>query len=171
MSEPLQTLAINVTVNGKAYQRNVEPRQLLVEFIREELRLTGTHIGCDTSYCGACTVLLDGAAIKSCTLFAVQADGAEDHHRRGTGKRGADTSPTTGIFRTTRPAMRVLHPGDAHVFGSVARRKPKSGNTGHQQSPVGKRLPLYRLPEHHQIRTGSSHGVTGGLDHGNEIFR
>ena len=77
MSEPLQTVAINVTVNGKAYQHNVEPRQLLVEFIREELRLTGTHIGCDTSYCGACTVLLDGAAIKSCTLFAVQADGAE----------------------------------------------------------------------------------------------
>ena len=60
MSEPLQTVAINVTVNGKAHQRNVEPRQLLVEFIREELRLTGTHIGCDTSYCGACTVLLDG---------------------------------------------------------------------------------------------------------------
>ena len=77
MSEPLQTVATNITVNGKAYQRNVEPRQLLVEFIREELRLTGTHIGCDTSYCGACTVLLDGAAIKSCTLFAVQADGAE----------------------------------------------------------------------------------------------
>ena len=77
MSEPLQTVAINVTVNGKTHQRNVEPRQLLVEFIREELRLTGTHIGCDTSYCGACTVLLDGTAIKSCTLFAVQADGAE----------------------------------------------------------------------------------------------
>ena len=77
MSEPLQSVTINVTVNGKACRRDVEPRQLLVEFIREELRLTGTHIGCDTSFCGACTVLLDGAAIKSCTLFAVQADGAE----------------------------------------------------------------------------------------------
>ena len=77
MSEPLQTVAINVNVNGNACRRDVEPRQLLVEFIREELRLTGTHIGCDTSFCGACTVLLDGAAVKSCTLFAVQADGAE----------------------------------------------------------------------------------------------
>ena len=77
MSEPLQSVTVNVTVNGKACRRDVEPRQLLVEFIREELRLTGTHIGCDTSFCGACTVLLDGAAVKSCTLFAVQADGAE----------------------------------------------------------------------------------------------
>lgn len=77
MSEPLQSVSITVTVNGKSCRRDVEPRQLLVEFIREELRLTGTHIGCDTSFCGACTVLLDGAAIKSCTLFAVQADGAE----------------------------------------------------------------------------------------------
>ena len=75
MSE-LQTVSINVTVNGNPCERDVEPRQLLVEFIREELRLTGTHIGCDTSFCGACTVLLDGAPIKSCTLFAAQADGA-----------------------------------------------------------------------------------------------
>ena len=75
MSEPLQTVSIDVTVNGKACRREVEPRQLLVEFLREELRLTGTHIGCDTSFCGACTVLLDGATVKSCTLFAVQADG------------------------------------------------------------------------------------------------
>ena len=75
MSE-LQTVSINVTVNGAPCERDVEPRQLLVEFIREELRLTGTHIGCDTSFCGACTVLLDGVPIKSCTLFAAQADGA-----------------------------------------------------------------------------------------------
>ena len=71
-----ETLHINVTVNGAPCERDVEPRQLLVEFIREELRLTGTHIGCDTSFCGACTVLLDGVPIKSCTLFAAQADGA-----------------------------------------------------------------------------------------------
>ena len=77
MSEATQTVTINLTVNGKPCQQDVEPRQLLVEFIREELRLTGTHVGCDTSFCGACTVLLDGAAIKSCTLLAVQADGAE----------------------------------------------------------------------------------------------
>lgn len=72
-----ETMPVTITVNGETRQREVEPRMLLVEFLREELRLTGTHIGCDTSYCGACTVLLDGAPVKSCTLLAAQADGAE----------------------------------------------------------------------------------------------
>src|ERR687885_321742 len=67
---------VTVTVNGKSYTREVEPRQLLVYFIREQLGLTGTHVGCDTSQCGACTVLLDGVAVKSCTVLAVQADGS-----------------------------------------------------------------------------------------------
>jgi len=70
-------ICITVTVNSVPYTREVEPRLLLVQFIREELRLTGTHIGCDTSYCGACTVLLNGLPIKSCTMLAVQADGYE----------------------------------------------------------------------------------------------
>ncbi len=68
---------IRVTVNGAAHQAEVEPRMLLVHFIREVLSLTGTHIGCDTTTCGACTLLLDGKPIKSCTAFAVQADGRE----------------------------------------------------------------------------------------------
>jgi carbon-monoxide dehydrogenase small subunit len=68
---------ISVTVNGRRYEREVEPRQLLVQFIREGLALTGTHIGCDTSYCGACTVLFNGEPVKSCTMLAVQADGGE----------------------------------------------------------------------------------------------
>ena len=72
-----QRVAISVTVNGKAYEREVEPRMLLVQLIREELNLTGTHIGCDTTYCGACTVLLNGEPIKSCTTLAVQADGGD----------------------------------------------------------------------------------------------
>ncbi len=76
MSMP-DPLSIDVHVNGKSYRREVEPRLLLVEFIRETLGLTGTHVGCDTSYCGACTVLLNGASVKSCTLFAVQADKGE----------------------------------------------------------------------------------------------
>ncbi|MEM9718339.1 MAG: (2Fe-2S)-binding protein [Bacteroidota bacterium] len=68
---------INVTVNGKSYSEEVSPRLLLVQFLRENLRLTGTHVGCDTSNCGACTILIDGKATKSCTLLAVQADGTE----------------------------------------------------------------------------------------------
>ena len=68
---------ISMTVNGKARKGNVDPRVLLVHFLREHLRLTGTHIGCDTSQCGSCTVLVDGRSAKSCTIFAVQADGSE----------------------------------------------------------------------------------------------
>ena len=68
---------ITVKVNGSEREAAVEPRLLLVHFIRESLQLTGTHIGCDTSHCGACTVVLNGKTVKSCTMFAVQADGAE----------------------------------------------------------------------------------------------
>lgn len=68
---------ITVTINGKAHRAAVEPRLLLVHFLREVAGLTGTHIGCETSLCGACTVLLDGRAVKSCTVLAVQADGRE----------------------------------------------------------------------------------------------
>ena len=68
---------ISVTVNGKVRKAQVEPRTLLVHFLREQLNLTGTHVGCDTSQCGACTVHVDGRAIKSCTMLAVQADGAD----------------------------------------------------------------------------------------------
>ena len=68
---------IAITVNGKARKAHVEPRTLLVHFLREQLNLTGTHVGCDTTQCGACTVLVDGRAVKACTVFAVQADGSE----------------------------------------------------------------------------------------------
>jgi carbon-monoxide dehydrogenase small subunit len=67
---------ISITVNGTTHQAEVEPRLLLVDYLREVLGLTGTHVGCDTSICGACTVLVDGMSAKSCTVFAVQADGA-----------------------------------------------------------------------------------------------
>jgi carbon-monoxide dehydrogenase small subunit len=72
-----EKIGLSVTVNGTRYDREVEPRLLLVQLIRDELLLTGTHIGCDTTYCGACTVLLNEEPVKSCTLLAVQADGGE----------------------------------------------------------------------------------------------
>src|SRR5437773_11827933 len=71
----MSTHQVTLTVNGQSYTREIESRMLLVHFIREVANLTGTHIGCDTTSCGACTVLLDGRAVKSCTLFAVQANG------------------------------------------------------------------------------------------------
>jgi carbon-monoxide dehydrogenase small subunit len=73
----MTTMLVEVSVNGERHRVEVEPRLLLVHLIREVLRLTGTHIGCDTSHCGACTVLLDGRPVKSCTVFAVQAHGRE----------------------------------------------------------------------------------------------
>lgn len=72
MSEMIE---VNVTVNGKEYQRSIEPRMLLSDFIRHELNLSGTHVGCEQGVCGACTILLDGDAVRSCLMFAVQADG------------------------------------------------------------------------------------------------
>ena len=80
---------ITVKVNGKDRGAAVEPRLLLVHFIRDHLALTGTHIGCDTTNCGACTVLLDGRAVKSCTLFAVQVDGRELRTIEGVGNSSA----------------------------------------------------------------------------------
>jgi carbon-monoxide dehydrogenase small subunit len=71
------SVALSLTVNGKAERKDVDPRTLLVEFIRNDLALTGTHVGCDTGQCGACTVLVDGRAVKACTILAVQAQGAQ----------------------------------------------------------------------------------------------
>ena len=89
MPETIDRVTIQLKVNGKPYSANVEPRLLLVELLREEFNLTGTHVGCDTTYCGACTVLLNGVIVKSCTMFAVQADGAEILTVEGLEKDGA----------------------------------------------------------------------------------
>jgi carbon-monoxide dehydrogenase small subunit len=74
--EPVSSKFVRVVANGVEYERDVEARRLLVHFLRDDLELTGTHVGCDTGNCGACTVLLDGQAIKSCMVLAIQADGA-----------------------------------------------------------------------------------------------
>ena len=79
---------ISVTVNGTTHRSDVEPRTLLVHYLRDVLGLTGTHVGCDTSQCGACTVMLDGAGVKACTVFAVQADGADVLTIEGLAKNG-----------------------------------------------------------------------------------
>jgi carbon-monoxide dehydrogenase small subunit len=83
-------MEVKVTVNGTARSADVEPRMLLVHLIREELGLTGTHVGCDTTSCGVCTVLLDGVPVKSCTMFGVQADGREITTVEGLGAGGLD---------------------------------------------------------------------------------
>jgi carbon-monoxide dehydrogenase small subunit len=93
---------IALTVNGKAVEALVEPRTLLIHFLREQLSLTGPHIGCETSHCGACTVDLDGKSVKSCTMFAVQANGADV--RTIEGMAAAD-----GTLHVLQEAFREMH--------------------------------------------------------------
>ena len=91
-------MQITVTVNGAEHSADVEPRTLLVDFIRNDLRLTGTHIGCDTTACGVCTVLLDGTPVKSCTVFAVQANGRSITTVEGL-KQNGDLHPIQVAFK------------------------------------------------------------------------
>jgi aerobic carbon-monoxide dehydrogenase small subunit len=93
---------VTMTVNGKTVDALVEPRTLLIHFLREQLNLTGAHIGCDTSHCGACTVDLDGKSVKSCTIFAVQANGAD--LRTVEGMAAAD-----GTLHALQDAFREMH--------------------------------------------------------------
>jgi carbon-monoxide dehydrogenase small subunit len=88
MPDPIPRVPIRVTVNGTRHELEIEPRLLLVDLLREQLDLTGTHVGCDTSYCGACTVLLNGASVKSCTVLAVHANGGEILTVEGLAKNG-----------------------------------------------------------------------------------
>ena len=139
MPEQEQLVAIRVKVNGKEHKLQVEPRLLLVELLRENLDLTGTHVGCDTSYCGACTVLLNGKAVKSCTVLAIHADGGEVLTVEGLAKNG-ELHPiqkafgdsyglqcgycTPGLLISTYQLLqRNSHPSDKDI------RKAIAGNT------------------------------------------
>ena len=94
------SVAIKVTVNGQTHEHEVEPRQMLVSYLRDELGLTGTHVGCDTSNCGACTAIVDGQAVKVCTMLAAQADGAEIMTIEGLAANG-ELHPLQEAFRET----------------------------------------------------------------------
>src|SRR5713101_79778 len=97
--EPVARANVTVNVNGQQHSAEVEPRLLLVHFLREDLNLTGTHIGCDTSNCGACTVLVDGTAVKSCTMLAVQVDGSSIETVEGLEQNGQLHPLQEGFFQ------------------------------------------------------------------------
>jgi len=139
MSAANPRVRVQITVNGVARQADIEPRRLLVEFLREDLDLTGTHIGCDTTFCGACTVLLNGKNVKSCTVLAVQADGGEVTTVEGL-ERDGKLDPvqeafaechglqcgycTPGFLMSTRALLaRTPHPSEEQI------RKGIAGNT------------------------------------------
>ena len=94
-------MEVSMTVNGTTYTNDVEPRTLLVHYLRENLRLTGTHVGCDTSSCGACTIIVNGEAVKSCTLLAVQCEGAEINTIEG--------MATNGMLHPIQESFREKH--------------------------------------------------------------
>jgi aerobic carbon-monoxide dehydrogenase small subunit len=102
-------VGISVTIDGTRYDDDVEPRLLLVHYLRDRLGLTGTNIGCDTSNCGACTVLLDGHSAKSCTVLAVQADGSEVLTIQGLAATGAPVGAGAGDEASWHPLQRAFH--------------------------------------------------------------
>ena len=141
-------MQVTMTVNGDEVTRDVEPRLLLVHFLRDDLGLTGTHWGCDTSNCGACVVWLDGEPVKSCTVLAAMADGhavrtVEDleHGRRA--RPGA-----AGLHERARPAVRLLHAGDDDDRPLAARPQPRPDEAEIREAHLRPDLPLHRLREH-----------------------
>jgi len=134
MTEPI---SISVTVNGRVYRRDVEARLLLADFLRHELGLTGTHVGCEHGVCGACTILLEGEAVRSCLLFAVQADGLSLTTVEGLAESQDQLHPvqqafweahglqcgfcTPGILMTVVPFLeRNPHPSEAEVRAAIS---------------------------------------------------
>ena len=115
---------VSVTVNGRAYAADVEPRLLLVHFLRDTLGLTGTHVGCDTSNCGACTCHLDGEAVKSCTVLAVQADGAEVTTIEGMASGGALHALQEGFWAEHGLQCGYCTPGMIMAAADLLARNP-----------------------------------------------
>ena len=118
-------LKLKLKVNGKSYEDTIEPRLLLVYYLREKLGLTGTHIGCETSICGACTVLVNGEAVKSCTLFAVQADGCEVTTIEGLARDGKLHAMQEGFWEEHGLQCGFCTPGMILAGCQLLERNPK----------------------------------------------
>ena len=118
-------MQVNLTVNGQTISRDVEPRTLLADFLRDDLRLTGTHVGCDTTQCGCCIVHVDGKAVKSCTMFAVQADGASVTTIEGLASPDGALHPVQAAFREHHGLQcGFCTPGMVMMGADIVRRIP-----------------------------------------------
>jgi carbon-monoxide dehydrogenase small subunit len=115
---------VRLGVNGKAHEGQVESRQLLVHFLRDQLGLTGTHVGCDTSQCGACVVHVDGEAVKSCTVFAVQADGREVTTIEGLARDGQLHALQTAFWEQHGLQCGFCTPGMIMTAAELLKRNP-----------------------------------------------
>ena len=144
---------VALSVNGTRHELELEPRELLVYVLRERLGLTGTNVGCDTSACGACTVLLDGEAVKSCTVLGVQADGTEITTIEGLARNG-ELHPCSRHSTSTMRCSAATAPREwcsRPCRCSSTARRPR-GRDPHR--PRGQPLPLHRLPQHRPRRRG-----------------
>ena len=143
-----RTVVVRLNVNGEVHHLEVEPRLLLVHALRDHLGLTGTHVGCDTSNCGACTVHLDGNAVKSCTVLAVQADGAEITTIEGLGSEG-DLHPLQEAFWNNHGLQcGYCTPGMIMAAVGLPGREPESDRGRGPARARGQPVPLHRLPQH-----------------------
>lgn len=128
-TEPITKQHVSITVNGQKREADVEPRRLLVHFIREDLGLTGTHVGCDTSQCGACTIMMDGLAVKSCTVLAAQADGAEITTIEGLAKNGELHPIQEGFWEEHGLQCGFCTPGMIMTTVDLLQRNPNPSET------------------------------------------
>lgn len=121
-----QGIGIKVVVNGRPHRSTVEPRTLLVEYIREDLNLTGTHVGCDTGQCGACTVLVDGQSVKACMMLAAQADGSHVTTVEGLAKDGRYHAVQQAFWEKHGLQCGLLHPRLLDAVRPDCPRQPRS---------------------------------------------
>ena len=145
--------AVTLTVNGTERSLEVEPRTLLVHALRDDLGLTGTNVGCDSSSCGACTVLVDGQSAKSCTMFAAQADGAEITTIEGVAAADGTLHPMQQAFHEHHALQcGYCTPGMVMAAISLVEEYPGLDEQRCAPRPGGQPLPLHRLPEHRRRR-------------------
>ena len=162
---------ISLTVNGVARELDVEPRRLLVQAIREDLDLTGTHIGCDTSQCGACTIHVDGQAVKSCTMLAVQADGATVTTIEGMADSAEALHPLqTAFWEKHGLQCGFCTPGMIMTAADLLSHNADPIRRGDPARDRGQHVPLHGLPEHRGRDQGRGGGhARRGLDPGRRL--
>ena len=150
-------LPIQVEVNGKTYRRDVEPRLLLVHLLRDELGLTGTNVGCETSLCGACTVLIDGKSVKSCTQLAVQADGSSIMTIEGLAQNGKMHPLQEGFWENHGLQCGYCTPGMILASCEVLRQNP---NPSEEEIRKGLKGNLCRCTGYHNIVKSVQHAAS-----------
>jgi aerobic carbon-monoxide dehydrogenase small subunit len=153
-------MRVSVRVNGREYERDVEPRLLLVHFLRDELGLTGTHVGCDTSNCGACTVKIDGDTVKSCTLLAAQADGHDVLTIEGLARNG-ELHPMQQAFHEQHALQcGFCTPGMIMAATAILERNPRPAD---EEIRTGLEGNFCRCTGYHNIVEAVKAAAAGGV--------